>query len=221
MLTTYWSVTSVIILYILIRFVFILILEEYSWLLPTSKVKLLSIMIWTLHYVCYIQWQWCHVNDDYRNCYFIRLNALDFRDLQDKVSRPITVLQNVTFHRTLTDRFLDAFREQVADNPVYETSQVSFKSACECKVYFLIASRNSVWFIITYFRNLFNHSLFSMRNLLPINLTRAYYPSSCLGLKHSTDISQWKQDSVVLFSAAWVEWKAIQNIHIQQHCSFT
>ena len=53
---------------------------------------------------------------------------MDFRDLQDKVSRPITVLQNVTFHRTLTDRFLDAFREQVAENPVYETSRVSFKS---------------------------------------------------------------------------------------------
>ncbi|XP_069672804.1 E3 ubiquitin-protein ligase TM129 [Periplaneta americana] len=53
----------------------------------------------------------------------IRLNALDFRDLQDKVSRPITVLQNVTFHLTLVDRFLEAFREQVAQNAVYETSQ--------------------------------------------------------------------------------------------------
>ncbi|XP_021922898.1 E3 ubiquitin-protein ligase TM129 isoform X2 [Zootermopsis nevadensis] len=55
--------------------------------------------------------------------FHIRLNAFDFRDLQDKVSRPITVLQNVTFHRTLVDRFLDAFREQVAENPFYETSQ--------------------------------------------------------------------------------------------------
>ncbi|GLH05941.1 Uncharacterized protein GBIM_11482 [Gryllus bimaculatus] len=53
----------------------------------------------------------------------IRLDALDFRDLQDKLSRPIVVLQNVTFHRTVIDRFLEAFREQVADNPVYRTNE--------------------------------------------------------------------------------------------------
>jgi hypothetical protein len=84
------------------------------------------------------------MSDDYRAYYFVRLNALDFRDLQDRVSRPITVLHNVTFHRTLTDRFLDAFRQLVAENPVYETSQVSCKSANDCKVYFLKASRNNV-----------------------------------------------------------------------------
>nr|CAD7431984.1 unnamed protein product [Timema monikensis] len=54
----------------------------------------------------------------------IRLNALDFKDLQDKVNRPINVLQNITFHRTLTDRFLDAFKEQVGQNVLHETSQV-------------------------------------------------------------------------------------------------
>jgi len=75
------------------------------------------------------------MSDDYRTSYLVRLNALDFRDLQDKVIRPITVLQNVTFHRTLTDRFLDAFREQVAENPVYETSHVSWKSANDHKVF--------------------------------------------------------------------------------------
>jgi hypothetical protein len=84
------------------------------------------------------------VSDDYRTSYVVRLNALDFRDLQDKVSHPITVLQNVTFHHTLTDRFLDAFREQVAENPVYETSQVSCKSANDGKMYFVKASRNNV-----------------------------------------------------------------------------
>jgi hypothetical protein len=59
--------------------------------------------------------------------YFVRINAVDFRDLEDKVSRPITVLQNVTFHRTLLDRFLVAFQEQVAKNAIYATSEVSFK----------------------------------------------------------------------------------------------
>lgn len=53
----------------------------------------------------------------------IRLNALDFKDLQDKVTRPITVLQNITFHKTLLDRFIDTFKEQVKVNPVYVTVQ--------------------------------------------------------------------------------------------------
>lgn len=55
----------------------------------------------------------------------IRLNALDFKDLQDKVSRPIIVLQNITFHRTLLDRFIDTFKEEVNRNPFYDTAQVS------------------------------------------------------------------------------------------------
>jgi len=54
----------------------------------------------------------------------IRLNALDFKDLQDKVSRPIIVLQNITFHRTLLDRFIDTFKEEVNRNPFYDTAQV-------------------------------------------------------------------------------------------------
>ncbi|XP_072766918.1 E3 ubiquitin-protein ligase TM129 [Anoplolepis gracilipes] len=53
----------------------------------------------------------------------IRLNALDFKDLQDKVSRPIIVLQNITFHRTLLDRFIDTFKEEVNRNPFYDTAQ--------------------------------------------------------------------------------------------------
>ncbi|XP_066999272.1 E3 ubiquitin-protein ligase TM129 [Anabrus simplex] len=57
------------------------------------------------------------------NPFTIRLDALDFKDLQDKVSRPITVLQNITFHQTLNDRFLEAFREQVAENPEYTTNE--------------------------------------------------------------------------------------------------
>lgn len=53
----------------------------------------------------------------------IRLNALDFKDLQDKVSRPIIILQNITFHRTLLDRFIDTFKEEVNRNPFYDTVQ--------------------------------------------------------------------------------------------------
>lgn len=53
----------------------------------------------------------------------IRLNAFDFKDLQDRVSRPITILQNITFHKTLIDRFIDTFKEQVDLNPRYQTSE--------------------------------------------------------------------------------------------------
>lgn len=53
----------------------------------------------------------------------IRLNALDFKNLQDKVSRPITILQNITFHKTLLDKFIDSFKEQVQENPLYECAE--------------------------------------------------------------------------------------------------
>lgn len=48
-----------------------------------------------------------------------RCNALDFQDLQDKIRRPITVLEGVKFHKTTIDHFLEVFREAVAHNPVY------------------------------------------------------------------------------------------------------
>lgn len=56
--------------------------------------------------------------------FFIRLNALDFKDLQDRWARPIVVLPNVVFQVTLLDRFVDAFKEQIKLNQIYETNQV-------------------------------------------------------------------------------------------------
>ncbi|CAL7937396.1 unnamed protein product [Xylocopa violacea] len=53
----------------------------------------------------------------------IRLNVFDFKNLQDKVSRPITVLQNIKFHKTLLDKFIDNFKEQVQENPYYEYTE--------------------------------------------------------------------------------------------------
>lgn len=50
----------------------------------------------------------------------VRINALDFKNLEDRVSRPIAILQNIKFHKTLLDRFIDNFKEQVQENPVYE-----------------------------------------------------------------------------------------------------
>ncbi|XP_076245126.1 E3 ubiquitin-protein ligase TM129 [Calliopsis andreniformis] len=53
----------------------------------------------------------------------IRLDALDFKNLQDKVSRPIVILQDITFHKTLLERFIDNFKEQVQENPLYEYTE--------------------------------------------------------------------------------------------------
>ncbi|XP_006558383.1 E3 ubiquitin-protein ligase TM129 isoform X2 [Apis mellifera] len=53
----------------------------------------------------------------------IRLNVFDFKNLQDKVSRPIIILQNITFHKTLLDKFIDNFKEQVQENPYYEYTE--------------------------------------------------------------------------------------------------
>ncbi|XP_032662636.1 transmembrane protein 129 [Odontomachus brunneus] len=53
----------------------------------------------------------------------IRLNALDFKELQNKVKRSIVIPQNITFHKTLLDRFISAFKEQANKNPVYNTTQ--------------------------------------------------------------------------------------------------
>ncbi|XP_011497085.1 PREDICTED: E3 ubiquitin-protein ligase TM129 [Ceratosolen solmsi marchali] len=53
----------------------------------------------------------------------IRLKALDFKNLQDKITRPIIVLESVVFHRTLLDKFIEIFKEQIAQNPEFETTQ--------------------------------------------------------------------------------------------------
>lgn len=49
----------------------------------------------------------------------IRINALDFKDLQDRINRPITILSSVKFHRSVLERFVDVFKDQVAQNPTY------------------------------------------------------------------------------------------------------
>ncbi|XP_034232794.1 transmembrane protein 129 [Thrips palmi] len=53
----------------------------------------------------------------------IRLNALDLKDLQNKISRPITILENVRVRRSLIDRFLETFIDEVTRNPVYSTNE--------------------------------------------------------------------------------------------------
>lgn len=54
----------------------------------------------------------------------IRLNALDFKDLQDRLHRPITILSGVTFNKSIIERFIDVFKEQISLNEKFQTAQV-------------------------------------------------------------------------------------------------
>lgn len=65
----------------------------------------------------------------------IRINSLDFKDLQDRINRPITVLASVKFHTTLIDRFIDVFVAEARKNPKYSlppSSDTCF--ACMAKI---------------------------------------------------------------------------------------
>lgn len=60
----------------------------------------------------------------------IRINSLDFRDLQDRVNRPITVLSSVSFHTTIIDRFVNVFNEEIKNNPRYPRTPQSNDDTC-------------------------------------------------------------------------------------------
>lgn len=56
--------------------------------------------------------------------FLIRINALDFRLLQDRMHRPITILDGVKFNKTVIDRFVEVFRQHVQLNPTYTPTEV-------------------------------------------------------------------------------------------------
>jgi len=49
-----------------------------------------------------------------------RLNSLEYQNLQDKVSGTIENVRNVQVYKTVSERFVDVFKEQVAQNPTAE-----------------------------------------------------------------------------------------------------
>lgn len=55
----------------------------------------------------------------------IRINAADFRDLEDRICRDIAILPNVKFHKNVMEQFIDVFKETIKSNPKYETTDVS------------------------------------------------------------------------------------------------
>lgn len=82
--------------------------------------------------------------------FIIRINALDFKSLQDRMLRPITILDGVTFNKTVIDRFIEVFKQQISLNPKYNTEEVCFdkntdilggENALRLNVYFIFYLR--------------------------------------------------------------------------------
>lgn len=55
----------------------------------------------------------------------IRINALDFRALQDRMLRPITILDGVTFNKSVIERFIEVFKQHIDQNPRYRVAEVT------------------------------------------------------------------------------------------------
>jgi E3 ubiquitin-protein ligase TM129 len=60
----------------------------------------------------------------------IRINSTDFRDIQDRINRPITVLSSVRFHTTTIERFVDVFNEEIKNNPKYPRNSRGSSDLC-------------------------------------------------------------------------------------------
>jgi hypothetical protein len=55
--------------------------------------------------------------------FIIRINATDFKDLEDRIARDITIPPNVKFHKTVVEQFVDVFKETIKSNPRYENRE--------------------------------------------------------------------------------------------------
>lgn len=63
--------------------------------------------------------------------YFLnRIRAEDFRTLQEHIGEHIQIAEGVKLQRSRTERFIEVFRGQVSQNPVYRNfvaTEVCFK----------------------------------------------------------------------------------------------
>ncbi|XP_072291720.1 E3 ubiquitin-protein ligase TM129 isoform X3 [Eucyclogobius newberryi] len=51
--------------------------------------------------------------------FHIRLNSIEYSELRDKLHSPVQNLTNVVIYQSVSELFLDTFRAQVQDNPMY------------------------------------------------------------------------------------------------------
>ena len=57
---------------------------------------------------------------------FLRLNSLEYQNLQDKVRGPIQNLENIHIYKSVVERFIEVFREEVEKNPRTTVNEVRF-----------------------------------------------------------------------------------------------
>ena len=55
---------------------------------------------------------------------FLRLNSLEYQNLQDKVRGPIQNIENIHIYKSVTERFIEVFREEVEKNPRTTVNEV-------------------------------------------------------------------------------------------------
>lgn len=59
-----------------------------------------------------------------------RIRSEDFKTLEEHIGHPIQIADNVKLQRSRTERFIEVFRDQVSQNPVYNgysSAEVCFK----------------------------------------------------------------------------------------------
>ena len=47
--------------------------------------------------------------------FIFRLNSLEYQNLQDKINGTITNLGNIQVYKTVSERFVDVFKEQISE----------------------------------------------------------------------------------------------------------
>lgn len=57
--------------------------------------------------------------------FIIRINSENFQNLQNRLTRTINVMPHVKFHKNILERFVDVFKENIKENPKYDSNQVS------------------------------------------------------------------------------------------------
>jgi len=64
--------------------------------------------------------------------FFIRLNALEFSDMKDRLNAPLLNARNIVIHQTLNDRFMIAFKEQIQQNGTIEMPSLLDQDSEKC-----------------------------------------------------------------------------------------
>lgn len=119
------------------------------------------------------------------NEFIIRINALDFKTLQDRMLRPITILDGVQFNKTVIDRFIEVFKQQIRLNPLYHADEVNFPK----HTFFL---GNTIWKFLFFFR-------------LPIYVLPVCKPNQTLNCKRTAKVNQSMEASTLTAAIATVD----------------